>query len=608
VDSEEKKRLYLPGIDAMRGIVVLIGLCFHANLPVFRSGMFFVDVFGVLSGYLITRMLLAEMHLTGGLNLKRFYLGRFRRLLPALLLTLVAVILYARAFAPETLWDLRMQTVAALLYVYNWYAIFINNDYFTSYATIPIQHLWSLSLEEQFYLIWPILLGGVMLLVRRSAKFLKYVPFLFIGGALLSALSSLLIFHGGDTTGTTDMVRAPMSVAGFEANRLLMVYMSTITRAGGFLIGGAMAFWWRPELARPTSARFNRTLDITAIVLLVAVFLLSNLQWFTSNVQTVVASGGTLLVWVICAVLIMALTKPESRWLHFLVTRKFVVRVGVLSYALYLFHWPIMQFYRKYAFKPLPLWFVAILLPTLYLLAEISQRFIERPIRKMGLTAYLRSMKPAVRRTSVAVSSVLVLAAGVSLITAPRSVDSLAQEVDETIEQTQGVVAGESAEVVVVGDSITSLVADKYAEQGIVVDATIGRTFAEGSGLAAYLVETGQVTDALVMHLGTNEELTKEALRDFLRSTSSLRRVVMVTLWREGWPLLEPNNANIRSMVEEFPNLVVVDWNRVAAEDPETFIMPDGIHIGQRDGVVTYMSLVTDALSADKGGVIPALP
>lgn len=608
--QERPNRLYLPGIDAMRGVVVLIGLLFHANIPffergLFRSGLFFVDVFGVLSGYLITRVLLGEHLLTGRIDLKRFYLARARRLMPALVAVLVAVVLYARAFEPETLWDLRIQTLAALGYFYNWYAILSGGDYFSSYEIIPLQHLWSLSLEEQFYIVWPVALIAMLVAARRKPSLHKFIPYTLVGGALLSAVATFAIFHGGDTTGTTDMVRAPMTLFGFEANRLLMVYMSTITRAGGFLAGAALAFWWQPDLRPPTSERFNRILDIGGLLSLVAMFFLTNLQWFSeADIYASVVNGGAVLVWVICAILIMAMSKRESKYMQWLVVRKPLVRLGVVSYALYLYHWPVMQFYRKQPFNSIPLWGIAVVLPILWVIAELSQKYFERPIRKIGLSAYLSSLAPPARFAALGVSGVATLAAVAFLVTAPVATNAFQQDISRVEQNTRGLAPGETTERLVLGDSITALLAVQYEERGYVVDAAVARTFAEGSGMAGYLAETGQVTDSIVMHLGTNEEITRDSLRTMLTRTSDLRRVVLVTLWREDWSLLDANNANIRAMTEEFPNVVVVDWHAVAAENPEYYIMKDGIHIAGGAGVEAYLDLVDQAVASETGGIV----
>lgn len=606
--SEKPGRLYLPGIDAMRGIVVVIGMLFHANAPLFKSGLFFVDVFGVLSGYLITRMLLGEHMLTGRISFKHFYLNRARRLLPALFALLVVVVLYARAFEPQVLWDLRVQTLAALAYVYNWYAIFVGGDYFTSYDIIPIQHLWSLSLEEQFYLIWPIALVGMLALGARSAKLRKLIPYTLLVGALASAVVAWMVFHGGDTSNTTDMIRAPMTVFGFEGNRLLMVYMSTVTRAGGFLVGCAMAFWWQPEFrSKPTSKRFDKVLDIAGVLGVVSVFVLTNLQWFTDEVHEAVVNGGAVFVWVICAILIMAFTKSESRWLHFFLTRKPMIRLGVVSYALYLYHWPVMQFVRKYPFKSIPLWALAVVLPVLWFIAELSQKYFERPIRRNGLFNYLKGMRPKVRVLVVGVSAVLTIGAVASLWTAPASTSALETALEQSGDSGDGLKPGQTAKTVAIGDSITQLMYTGYGDIGVVVDAAPARTFGEGIAIAEYLSDAGMVTDSVIMHLGSNEKLSETELKKSLSELQSLRRVVLVTLWREDWSFLEANNNLLRSMATEFTNVVVIDWNSIVSEHPE-FILGDGIHVSKPQGMNAYMALVEMALGADAGIVINKAP
>jgi hypothetical protein len=207
----------------------------------------------------------------------------------------------------------------------------------------------------------------------------------------------------------------------------------------------------------------------------------------------------------------------------------------------------------------------------------------------------------------VAGSTILTLAAVASLITAPRSENLLEAAMKDPTAQTGGLEPGETAPTVVIGDSITHLLYTSYQRVGIVVDAAPARTFVEGSAIARYLVEEGQVTDSIVMHLGTNENLTPDGLRTYLDSVRGLRRVVLVTLWREDWAPLESNNANIRTMVEEYENLVVIDWNRVVAANPG-YILGDGIHISRGEGADAYLRLVEAALAAPAGGIIDEVP
>jgi hypothetical protein len=287
-----------------------------------------------------------------------------------------------------------------------------------------------------------------------------------------------------------------------------------------------------------------------------------------------------------------------------LFVNKPLIRLGVVSYALYLYHWPVMQFYRKEPFDAIPLWSIALVLPVLWVIAEISQKYFERPIRKMGMTAYLETLKPGVRRTAVTSAGIATLIAVASLVTAPESTSDFQQDIGRVEQSADGIAPGEKTERLVIGDSITALLTVQYQQRGYVVDAAVARTFAEGSGMAGYFVETGQVTDAVVLHLGTNEAVTPAALRTMLTETSTLRRVVLVTLWRENWSLLEKNNAAIRSMAEEFPNVVIADWNALAAQNPSYYIRADGIHVARGAGVESYIDLVDRAVNSEAGGLV----
>jgi hypothetical protein len=290
--------------------------------------------------------------------------------------------------------------------------------------------------------------------------------------------------------------------------------------------------------------------------------------------------------------------------MQWLFVRKPLVRLGVVSYALYLYHWPVMQFYRKYPFKPIAFGLVVVLIPLFWAVGELSHKYFERPIRRMGVGGYLATLRPAVRRTSVAVSVASMLAAVAFLVTAPPAEDVFQREVTQSLRDSGGIVDGESVGVVVLGDSISALLSKEYRDLGYTVDAVVARSFAEGSGMAKYLVETEQVTDAIVMHLGSNEVLAEDKLRETLIATSALRRVVMTTLWREGWGPLDRNNALIRSMADEFPNLVVVDWYALAASDPATFVAEDGVHVARGQGVTSYIALIKRAVEAPTGGVV----
>src|SRR5437870_3191319 len=219
---------YVPALDGLRAVAVIAVLLYHGAVHSFGGGFLGVDVFFVISGYLITCLLLGEWRSTGRVQLRRFWLRRARRLLPALLLVLAAVALFTLAFLPDEVSKLQGQTFAALGYGENWYLIFHHQSYFESFGRPPLlQHLWSLAVEEQFYLLWPLLLTAGL---RRWGKRRTFKA-VVIGGAVSTLLMAVLYRPGSDPS---------------------RVYYGTDTRAVALLVGAALAFVWAPwRLRRP---------------------------------------------------------------------------------------------------------------------------------------------------------------------------------------------------------------------------------------------------------------------------------------------------------------------------------------------------------------------
>ena len=220
---------YLPALDGLRALAVILVVLYHLHVPGFSSGLLGVGVFFTLSGFLITSLLLATRERTGGFALGRFWLTRARRLLPALLLVLATSIAATAAVMPNKLNEYWWQGVSALAYVNNWHNIASADDYFDRFAGPgPVDHLWSLSIEEQFYLIWPLLLAGLLFVFKRRL----FVTLAIIGLALLS-------FYLLDAT----------AHIGFDNTR---AYEGTDTRAGGLLLGAALAFLSLIHISEPT--------------------------------------------------------------------------------------------------------------------------------------------------------------------------------------------------------------------------------------------------------------------------------------------------------------------------------------------------------------------
>src|SRR5215203_2186902 len=291
--TPEVRLPYSPGLDGLRALAVIAVLLYHADLSWIPGGFLGVEVFFVISGYLITALLLAEWHQKGTINLKDFWMRRARRLLPALYVLLVVSLAFAVVFLPGEVARLRDDVLAAFGYVTNWYLIFGHVSYFEAVGRPSLlQHLWSLAVEEQFYLLWPPVLAlalavGASRLRRRRALTVA------LAGAVASAVAMALLY-------------AP----GVDPSR---IYYGTDTRSTGLLCGAAVAFLWLPDdkyrpsetrhyrLELATRGRFRRRWGWTAPLLLdvVGFAALGALVWFCLNLgefQPFLYSGGFALV------------------------------------------------------------------------------------------------------------------------------------------------------------------------------------------------------------------------------------------------------------------------------------------------------------------------
>ncbi len=353
---------YMPGLDGLRAVAVLAVFFYHAGFLWAMGGFLGVESFFVVSGYLITALLLQEYHLAQGLALKRFWLRRARRLLPALWLLLFGALAMTVALAPDAWARLREDLLGALFYATNWVYIFREIPYFEAFGRPPLlRHLWSLAVEEQFYLLWPLFLFFLLRWRKNRAENRLAIVLPTLGFVVASAGWMAWRYNPA-----MDPAR---------------VYYGTDTRAAGFLMGAVLAMLWPPD-----SKERKAVVDIAGFLGLGALLLLFvYLDEFTPYLYR----GGFLLTDLATALVIMATTHPRSLS-SILLGNPFLRWVGTRSYAIYLWHWPLMVVYRYGYECSLSPWGCAGLhLGLSLLLAEISYRLVEQPIRKHGFRAWM---------------------------------------------------------------------------------------------------------------------------------------------------------------------------------------------------------------------------
>ncbi|MDQ3497978.1 MAG: acyltransferase [Actinomycetota bacterium] len=384
---------YRPGLDGLRALAVIAVLLYHADLSWIPGGFLGVEVFFVISGYLITALLLAEWRQRGRIDLTTFWLRRARRLLPALYVLLVVSLAFAVVFLPGEVAGLRGDVLAAFGYVTNWYLIFGQESYFEAVGRPSLlQHLWSLAVEEQFYLIWPpILTLGLYFGATRLRR--RRVLTVTLFGAVASAVAMALIY-------------AP----GVDPSR---IYYGTDTRATGLLCGAALAFLWSPgenyspsetrhhRLRLSSRGRLRRRWGWTAPLLLdvVGFAALGALVWFFLNLgefEPFLYNGGFALVALATTATIMVVVNPYTLIGARLLGSAPLRWVGVRSYGIYLWHWPVFMVTRPDLDVPidgLPL--LALRLTLTVVLAHLSYRYVETPIRRGALGRAWRTLHEA---------------------------------------------------------------------------------------------------------------------------------------------------------------------------------------------------------------------
>lgn len=627
---------YMPSLDGIRALSVLAVIIYHANKMWLPGGFLGVEVFFVISGYLITLLLLAESEKNGSISLKEFWWRRARRLLPALWVVVLGVVVFAALFQREMLGTLRGDVVAALLYGFNWFQIWVGTSYFTSFEFVPLRHLWSLAVEEQFYLIWPV----VMLVVAKFGKRrLPIVSAVFFGLAVVLAIYTALVYQPGTISNIGDTPNQFMSLFGQPVSRIDFLFLGTLTRSSGLLLGAALAIWWRPWLLQNSRAGANKLFDFIGLGGLAALALM---MW---RFQTVIEGtdegtvgydflfrGGFFLTDLASLAVIAAAVHPSSKILARSLSNPVLVWLGRRSYGFYLFHWPVFQFYRRFAGKGLtPYEFVVLVLFALAL-TELSYRYIETPVRQGAVSRWWAEFRqPAfgaqlVRRQRrivlAAVASLLPVFGVVSLATAGVQLDEIAQNLsdnegntvdvlgggqsgDAGVAATASTIAGQIAtatttldgqpiDVLAIGDSVMLGAANVLTDRGVTVDAVKSRPYRQALEIANYMKSVNRLGSVVIIHLGTNNTVDESTLDEIMVPLKDVPLVLFVTVHVPSEVRQNTNNRRINELTSRYENVKVLDWYSIALAHPE-YLYSDKIHI-RPEGQKVYADLMMQAI------------
>jgi peptidoglycan/LPS O-acetylase OafA/YrhL len=445
----------------MRALAVGAVIVYHADKSWLHGGFLGVEVFFVISGYLITLLLVAERQRAGYVDLRSFWGRRFRRLLPALFVMMAAVALWTALFEREEMGALRGDLIAGASYIMNWFQIWTGSSYFSEFAFVPLRHLWSLAVEEQYYVVWPLIMVA---LLRVGRSRLPKLGLWFLGVAALSTLLMAVIYRSGPVISPEATPDQFVEILGRPISRLDFVYLSTSTRASGLLLGAAAAMVWQPwALRRGPIARRAGVTDLIGVVGLVSLAVM--LYVFRDVVVTeegpqgydLLYRGGFFVVGLATLAVIMAVTHPKTvLGSRLALGNPLFTWVGTRSYGLYLYHWAIFQMFRKVAGKPLePLQFVVLVAITV-VIAEASYRLIEIPIRQGQLSAWWHRVRTentreaaAARRRTLGVGVVFTML-GMFTVASIATAEVQQNEIQASVE------AGRDSTTDLLGDASTS--------------------------------------------------------------------------------------------------------------------------------------------------------
>lgn len=610
---------YMPALDGLRALAVVAVVLYHGEIGGLPGGFLGVEVFFVISGYLITSLLIAERQRTGATAYLAFWARRARRLLPALFALVGVVAVVWSLLHHDELARVRGDMVGALTYVTNWYQIIVQQSYFEAIGRpSPLRHLWSLAVEEQFYIVWPVALA----VIHRVTRGRRQQMLLITGAlALVSAVYAVVLFQPG-----------------VDPSR---VYYGTDTRAAGVLLGAALAIAVPPWLMR---ARIHRN-AMRTITIIGAVGLAGTVMMFmwVNEFDSFIYQGGFILLDLLTLAVIVSLVHPcRTIWSRFFALGP-LLWIGRRSYGIYLWHWPIFVLTRPHLDIPMSGWsLLGLRLALTMAVAEVSYRFVEMPVRDGALGRWWAKrsqpgglVAPRARRPAM-VAGVLAMGilalvlmarppheslAGVDLTGAVT--DSLGNVVDETTSVPNSAAptttvatvvvpvtpsaptttaapapiapSGAGGSVTAIGDSVLlgARTAVRTALPGVTVNAEVGRQFNVLPGVIRSLAGAGSLRSSVVVHLGTNGPPTEADLKKSLDALSGQRRVVLVTTSEpRSWQDL--TNQRIRAAAAGRPNVVVADWNAAASGHPDYFVA-DGVHLSVA-GAAAYANTISAAL------------
>ncbi|MFT0846641.1 acyltransferase family protein [Actinomycetaceae bacterium L2_0104] len=616
--SPHPARTRIIGLDGLRALAALLVLVFHLLPNWLGSGFVGVDIFFVLSGFLVTSLLIRERRIRGRIDIRAFWLRRVRRLVPAVVVATVGGIAIARCVGGDAIVQLPWQAVGSLTGTYNWLEIVNGSSYFEQQSPLLLTNMWSLAVEQQFYLVWPLLL---LVIVRFLPRRLRPYCALAIG-ALSVGLHVLYVGMADDVT---------------------RAYVGTDSHLFGLMIGAAIALWVPRAMTgdmKPASETAKRIWGVLVWVGLIGAL----------SIGMFVPDGPWMYPWGMLGVsvftgltirgLLPDVSSASSDRLAGWLNLRPMVWIGERSYGIYLWHWPLwVVAFFAFDWGVLPTAFAVTALSIV--LAHLSYTYIETPIRQLGFLAWMRRGMESRRLlrnlplAGVGVLAIALFAWGVAsspaLSTAQQYVAQGQQALENGKEQSEpsgdpqaptapspDAEPGPSQEpsgepdplpppgdrVTIIGDSVTLASASALQEQlpGSVVDAEVSRSIRVLPSIAGQLDSQGLLREYVVVALATNGSIRDVDVENLLTALGPDRKIVLVTAFgpeQSHW--IGEANAQVAAAAAAHPEQIrVADWAAIASASPDVLagdrIHPDG------EGGRLYAQEISRALASFEDG------
>jgi peptidoglycan/LPS O-acetylase OafA/YrhL len=586
VKTSSLESRYIAPIDGLRAIAVVAVLLYHAGINWIPGGFLGVDLFFVISGYVITRLILDSIERSSALDLRKFYFARVRRLFPALITTIFGTLLVIAIWAPDSAKRFFADIPFVLTGSNNWRLVAQHQDYFEAIGRPPLlQHTWSLAVELQFYLVWPLVLLAILKFFGK-----KRVAQAALAIALGSGAALFIFSLNMDSASTA---------------RISHVYFGTDTHSIGLFLGSALAVSWIPQnLSKNISQRAQDFVDFIGVFGFLG--LLTAFLFIDETNPTLYRIAFPVAAITGCFTL-TSLVHPASRFAPIISSKPFIW-IGERSYGIYLWHWVIFQIMRPGVDLTGDVWAINAARGLIVLaLADISLRYIEIPIRRGQLSLWWRGLKYRTKdvrkkayRQVAALSVAMTVISGTSVATAIYRNDHQPQAMSEE-EANNAVITpvaptmSETKEGLwVTGDSvilgIRSKLSSKY--QIALINARVGRQIQELTKVVK--ADQSQVSNSTVIFdLGNNNRLTRDSVVELFELLKNQPRIIVVNAAvPRGWR--NENNQIIAEVAAGYPQATVVDWSSISEGHPE-FFAPDGVHLNDL-GSDVYVAAIIEKL------------